>query len=294
MTFNSSSKTRHTSRCLHQRLLPVGRSGRAFARRPRLADRDLLASSSLDPSPLLGLSKDRPFVDIRFERPLPGVRVSAHARRHSLPSVRICHVLTRSALAVPPGFDGLLRSSAAGLLRPAADHGVHYVSSEAFGIVRCFLPDCSSLPLTLFFIPGIPRSVRPRCPHLGSPFEGFPSISAVLRLCSGRHRKMLHDNTSALVFLGSPPRAFARTSLRLRLTGSPTHTFRCVPVGPPSTSCGAGLRPPKWPETVPSPLAVAALPHIIRLPLPSGDRSLEVRFLQDELRVVARPQGIDP
>lgn len=225
MIFTSSSKTRHTSRCLHQRLLPVGRSGRAFARRPRLADRSPFASSSLDPSPLMGLSKDCPFVDIRFERPLPGALGSARARLQSLPSVRICHVPTRSVLAVPPGFDGLLRSSAAGLLHPAADHGVHYVSSLECEFHRCFPLDCSGLPLDLpHHADGFPVVCDPGSHH-GSPFEGFPSISAVPHRCAGRHRKALHDNASARAFFGSPHRARARASLRFQLPGLST----CLP-----------------------------------------------------------------
>lgn len=295
MTFTSSSKTRHTSRCLHQRLLPVGRSGRAFARRPWLADRSPSASSSLDPSPLLGLSKDRPFVDIRFERPLPGVRVSAHARLHSLPSVRICHVLTRSALAVPPGFDGLLRSSAAGLFHPAADHGVHYVSSGVFGIVRCFPPDCSSLPLDLsVHSRGFPAVYDPGVPTKGHPSKVSPSSRPCCTARSGRHRKMLHDSTSARVLLGSPPRAFAQTSLRFRLTGLMALAFRRLPFDLSPWSSGAGLRPPRWPDSVPSPHAVAALLRIIRL----GFR-LEIALSTSTwcgmaLRVAARPQGVDP
>jgi hypothetical protein len=223
--FTSSSKTRHTSRCLHQRLLPVGRSGRAFARRPQLADRNLFASSSLDPSPLMGLSKDCPFVDIRFERPLPGVRDPAHARLHSLPSVGICHLPTRSVLAVPPGFDGLLRSSAAGLLHPAADHGVHYVSSLGGEFHRCFPLDCSGLPLDLPLHPdGFPAVCDPGSHH-GSPFEVSSSIPAVPHHRAGRHGKALQNNASLRAVFGSPPRACAQTSLRFQLPGLST----CLP-----------------------------------------------------------------
>jgi len=283
--FTSSSKTRHTSRCLHQRLLPVGRSGRAFARRPRLADRNLFASSSLDPSPLMGLSKDCPFVDIRFERPLPGARESARARLHSLPSVEICQVPTRSVLAVPPGFDGLLRSSAAGLLHPAADHGVHYVSSLECEFLRSFLLDCSGLPLDLPpHADGFPVVCDPGS-HLGSPFEVFPSISAVPPHRSGRHRKALHDNASAGAFLGSPPRACARTSFRFQHPGLST----CLPGAVAFRSDhrnGLTLCRPLPP--LQAHIASPDLRDRLRIaPLPFTSCWLP-------LRAPARPQGLDP
>jgi hypothetical protein len=79
----------------------------------------------------MGLSKDCPFVDTRIERPLPVPSCAAQALRSSVPSVRSCHLPTRSVLVVPPDFDGFLRSSAAGLSHPAADHGVRPVSDRS-------------------------------------------------------------------------------------------------------------------------------------------------------------------
>jgi len=63
---------------------------------------------------------------------------------------------SRSALAVPPGFGGLLRARGAGLLHPAADHGVRLVSGSpwpcALRIVRR-MPD-SSQKASAVSIPG--------------------------------------------------------------------------------------------------------------------------------------------
>jgi hypothetical protein len=269
--FTSSSKTRHTSRCLHQRLLPVGRSGRARARRPQLADRNLLASSSLDPSPLMGLSKDCPFVDIRFERPLPGVRDSARARSHSLPSVGICHLPTRSVLAVPPGFDGLLRSSAAGLLHPAADHGVHYVSSPECKFLRCFLLDCSGLPLALpHHSNGFPVVYDPGSHH-GSPFEGFPP---------SRPCKPLRWSSSEGVGLQRFRECLLRVAASsLRSGFSPIPAPR--PFDPSPLSSGVRIRPPKWPDPVPSPHAVTGSPCVTSSLRSTGDCSFIVHFPLD-------------
>jgi hypothetical protein len=82
-------------------------------------------------TPLLGFSKDCPFVDIPLERPLPESIGFVQARSSSPLSVRSCHLPTRSVLVVPPDFDGFLRSSAAGLSHPAADHGVRPVSDRS-------------------------------------------------------------------------------------------------------------------------------------------------------------------
>jgi hypothetical protein len=58
-------------------------------------------------------------------------RDATRAPRLSHPSAWSCHRQARSVLVVPPDFDGFLRSNAAGLLHPAADHGVHCVSAQA-------------------------------------------------------------------------------------------------------------------------------------------------------------------
>jgi hypothetical protein len=145
------------------------------ASRPRPVRLQLLSST-----PLLGLSKDCPFVDTRFERPLPGSICATHAPHFSHPSAWSCHRQARSVLVVPPDFDGFLRSSAAGLLHPAADHGVHCVS--AFGA-----PDSSWLPDRIASTFRLDSSsctwASPQCairdPHLESPSEGFPSGAAV-------------------------------------------------------------------------------------------------------------------
>jgi len=60
-----------------------------------------------------------------------------------LPSAWGRRLQARSVLVVPPDFDGFLRSSAAGMLHPAADHGVHCVSARSRSLRRlaAALPD---------------------------------------------------------------------------------------------------------------------------------------------------------
>jgi hypothetical protein len=60
-----------------------------------------------------------PSIETRSARPLPGGLPPIDPR---------CQPRTRSALAVPPGFGVLLRAPPAGLLHPAPDHGVRFVS----------------------------------------------------------------------------------------------------------------------------------------------------------------------
>jgi len=155
----------------------------------------------------------------------------------------------------PPDSFRPCRSTRLRRFAPLERRGLVASRSRPWGSLRFFpdmqvqsmFPARSLQPSTrpLLTRPRIPRSVRPRCPHHGSPFEGFPFISAVLRLCSGRHRKMLHDNTSARAFVGSPPRAFAQASLRFRLTGLLALAFRREPFDLSPRSSGAENRPPK-------------------------------------------------
>lgn len=131
-------------------------------------------------TPLLGLSKDCPFIDTRFERPLPGLIGSTQAPILSHPSAWSCHHQARSVLVVPPDFDGFLRSSAAGLFHPAADHGVHCVSAFR---ASDFSRSMRRISSTFHLESSSGTWAFPQCairdPHLESPFEGFPSAAAV-------------------------------------------------------------------------------------------------------------------
>jgi hypothetical protein len=99
----------------HSRGLPVLRlSFRDTYRSSRLADASLRSRAS---SP--GVFQRPPLHRPRIARPLPGIAaLRPGGATHQ----------TRSALAVPPGFDGLRRTIRAGLLRPAAGPGVRHVS----------------------------------------------------------------------------------------------------------------------------------------------------------------------
>jgi hypothetical protein len=66
------------------------------------------------------------------------------------PSARRCQPRARSVLAVPPGFDGFLRATPAGLLHPAPDHGVRSVSGQRRRTRLAALPTTSSFPGTAF------------------------------------------------------------------------------------------------------------------------------------------------
>jgi len=106
-------------------------------------------------APLLGFSKDSP-----PSRYWPRV----HSQTVARPSARGCQPRACSVLAVPPGFDGLLRASPAGLLHPAPDHGVRSVSG-------------SFVDTTLRQHHRSQPSPRPRF----TPFRAFPSTTAVPR-----------------------------------------------------------------------------------------------------------------
>lgn len=63
------------------------------------------------------------------------------------PSVPACHSGTPSALAVSHDFGGLLRARGAGLLHPAADHGVRLVAVLAGAIgMSCVQPKLRAAP----------------------------------------------------------------------------------------------------------------------------------------------------
>jgi len=117
-------------------------------------------------------------------------------RRFPLTSTGKCHFPIRSVLVVPPDFDGFLRSGTAGLLHPAADHGVRPVSdrllphSATAGGHSWIAPVAPSQPAEVvggirLFPPGWSRSSF-RLAQRGvpiflvacSPFEGFPSFAA--------------------------------------------------------------------------------------------------------------------
>jgi len=127
-----------------------------------------------------GSPKTAPSSTSRSERPLPAACGWMRTSFPSLPMTWGCHLQVRSVLAVPPGFDGFLRSCAAGLFHPAADHGVHCVSAScSLGCLGRRL-DCSSLlPPHLSSAFPLSRSVRPERTNLGPPSEGFPSNEAV-------------------------------------------------------------------------------------------------------------------
>jgi hypothetical protein len=90
-------------------------------------------------TPLLGFIKDRPSTDKSAVRPLPGCPKAALRREDANP--RAC-----SALAVPPGSDGLLRTGPAGLLHPATGHGVRHISSSLLWLHPKMLPLLRAFP----------------------------------------------------------------------------------------------------------------------------------------------------
>jgi len=141
----------------------------------------------------------------------------------SLPSVRSCHLPTRSVLVVPPDFDGFLRSITAGLSHPAADPGVRPVSDRslpglAFEVVAPEGAPFLSARLVggyhLFPPAPIRRSSRvaqrgrPVFPVASSPFEGFPSLVAV-SVASASTRLVCPLGDSSACFHVAPARAFS-------------------------------------------------------------------------------------
>jgi len=121
--------------------------------------------------------------------------------------------------------------------------------------------------------------------HHGSPFEVFPSTSAVPHHRAVRHWKALHDNASVRAFFGSPRQACARASLRFQLPGLST----CLPGAVIFKSDHRnGLT---WSRPL-SPFRVHLASPALRVRLriaPSPFTSCRV-----PLRAPARPQGLDP
>jgi hypothetical protein len=166
---------------------------------------------------------------------------ATHAPCLSHPSAWSCHRQARSVLVVPPDFDGFLRSNAAGLLHPAANHGVHCVSAQARyrAVDRqrvCFIGLLlRSLPLTIPHLVSrrLPRSVRLEIP-LEPPSEGFPSAAAVPALIPESGRSLQ----------ATLPRG-PQSTRPSRLAPRPPRTSRA------SVSMwnrGQGVGPPKWPR----------------------------------------------
>jgi hypothetical protein len=127
---------------------------------------------------------------MRFLQRSPLRRLIPDESTSGCPEPTVATLSTRSALAVPPGCDGLLLTWPAGLLHPASDHGVRPVSSrpptspptpdsplertswpfEAFpssaGVETSDVPEDTfspfPLPLTSLVLPGEPNASRPQ------------------------------------------------------------------------------------------------------------------------------------
>lgn len=157
----------------------------------------------------------------------------------------------------------------------------HRWSESSFDVSCWIAPAFHSISLN---IPRIPRSVRPWLPPWVT-LRSLPSISAVPHHHAGRHWKALHDNASVRAFVGSPPRARARTSLRLQLPGLSTCRPGAVTFRSDHRS-GLTERRPLSPlrAHLASPASCARL-RIAPSPLTS---------CRVPLRVPARPQGLDP
>jgi hypothetical protein len=135
-----TTRMRHTRMRAHATLLTLTP---AFPSRP-----DPCGPAFEAGLPLLGLSKDRPSIELRRRVRRPGIRVSA------APSGNDSRSLPRSALVVSHHLGGFLLSDGAGLLRPAPDPGVHRVSSRR----ETGLPTMRSCPSKL----SLRRQRRPR------------------------------------------------------------------------------------------------------------------------------------
>lgn len=115
------------------------------------------------------------------------VRRASTPPKTSLPPVRATadhRVRSRSVRVVSRHFDGLLRSSIAGLLHPATNHGVHCVSSRRRAVLfqgssrAPWSPQCGSHPS---------KKSPPTQPH---------RVSATVTPSSLFHRKLRFRSTS--------------------------------------------------------------------------------------------------
>jgi hypothetical protein len=73
----------------------------------------------------LGVLKDLPSIDVHTRCPLPHIASNVLRSRLTSSSTRSVHVVSHD-------FDDFLHLGGAGLLHPAANHGIHYVSGCAF------------------------------------------------------------------------------------------------------------------------------------------------------------------
>jgi hypothetical protein len=144
--------------------------GDALARLPPASAGD--RSHWLSWAPLMEFLKDRPSTDIP---------VCVLTR---LPEVRVCHTRTCSALVVLPDFGGFLRTRLAGLLHPAAGHGVHLVSSRPPTVADARPSSQVCCPSKLFagsVVPPSPEALPPRRWSAVTEATAFPDLEDSFR-----------------------------------------------------------------------------------------------------------------
>ena len=189
--------------------------------------------------PLLWFSKDRPSTDIHTSRPVQSPPERGFLGL-MLPSIR--HLPSLSFLPTSTVYSA---NCSAGLLHPAASHGVRAVSSWA------------SLPLCHH----ISRSSRPFPSSLLTPFEAFPSLKAV-----PRHRGRCHPavaSSHCFQCVSAQPHGFTPSSSPLSATGVSTDDPLVAPLGfvplqgaplvPTAHLDSPGVRPPQRSHSGPRP-----------------------------------------
>jgi len=221
------------------------RGGRAEARLLLCPDRGPGTSNRPVRTPLLGLSKDCPFVDIRFERPLPGSFGPTQAPSLSHPSAWAAIARLVPSLSFHPTstVSSARAPQACCILQPT-------MGFTAFPLVR--------RPQFLQSSRIAPSSSRHfhqrRCfPAVYGPRS--PSRSTLRRFSLRRSRSWLSSSERGVLQATLPQaRSSSLTSAFARVSGR----YRALS----SRSLSRGPSPPKWSGPGPSPLAVAD-PHLL-------------------------------
>jgi len=287
VTFTSSSKTRHSSRCVHQLPLSWESTDRACAHQLLeglcILNQSPAAPALLASTPLLGFSKDCPFIDISQRASTPGgLWLDAN----------ILPFATFDLGLPPPGSFRPCRSSRLRRFSPLVRRRLVSSCSRSWGSLR-FRFLLSRMPWSP---PGLLQ------PSSSSSFEcvsAFPQCAtrayqsrATLRRLSLQRSRAWSDSPEAMEAAASSPSASAVL---------PVLPLACA-IGPPVVPApftarilSRRARSPRWSCPGPSPLVVAAsAASVLHCWFASAALSSLPRFRVASWTGAARPQGLDP
>jgi hypothetical protein len=225
-------------------------------------------------TPLLGLSKDRPSIDISSARPLSAAaprKRGASTLGPGLPSPELV-----PSLLFFPASTVYSAQCLAGLLHPAADHGVRHVSGTSAVTLSCatrcasdsVYPPC----------PGASRS-RPPLPRTSPGLLGPPDACTLARVRASLARPAPLRARFGVATSASPSSAFRCSSVCDRQAGCghrsrESFPARCLPRdAPPFGVFPSPIAVPRHRGPMPSRRSAPRPSRRSALPLLSGSRS---------------------